>query len=322
MNHDSQQQQEQAALWAVRITESPLDAAQQAQLQQWLQQNEQHAALLQQAVSLWRGLGQLTPEQQALLFPAPAANETNVQPIKKARRLPSWGIAALLMLGVLTATQSFSPLSLWLQADYRTAEKPQQGIMLPDGSRVDLDSGSAIALQFNDQQRQIKLLRGNAWFTVAPVTAKEKRPFVVVSDAGSTQALGTQFMLLQEDQGTTVAVFEHSVKVTTPSDSLVLQEQQAAQYQGQQLTRLPHWQPSQASAWHRGLLIIDQQPLSVALTQLSRYRAGEIIVANPALRQKTVSGVFALNQLDGALDGISQQLSLRQVKLPGVTFLY
>ncbi|MEW7001960.1 hypothetical protein M5585_26355 [Serratia ureilytica] len=112
-----------------------------------------------------------------------------------------------------------------------------------------------------------------------------------------------------------VSVHQHSVRVTLERGerSLVVVQRQAAHYRnGQlQLTR----QTAGDDAWRRGWLVIDRQPLPQALAQLNRYRATRIVAVNPALRARTVSGVFALNKLDDGVGAIRQELSARQLNL-------
>ncbi|RTF15587.1 iron dicitrate transport regulator FecR, partial [Serratia marcescens] len=171
-------------------------------------------------------------------------------------------------------------------------------------------------------ERKVRLLSGAAYFIVAPLGGAESRPFRVVAKNGVTQALGTEFSVARTEQGVDVSVHQHSVRVTLERGerSLVVAQRQAAHYRnGQlQLTR----QTAGDDAWRRGWLVIDRQPLTQALAQLNRYRETRIVAVNPALRARTVSGVFALNKLDDGVGAIRQELSARQLNLPGITLLY
>ncbi|MDR2288204.1 MAG: FecR domain-containing protein, partial [Serratia marcescens] len=188
--------------------------------------------------------------------------------------------------------------------------------------RVALDSGSAIALAYSADERKVRLLSGAAYFIVAPLGGAERRPFRVEAKNGVTQALGTEFSVARTEQGVDVSVHQHSVRVTLERGerSLVVAQRQAAHYRnGQlQLTR----QTAGDDAWRRGWLVIDRQPLTQALAQLNRYRETRIVAVNPTLRTRTVSGVFALNKLDDGVGAIRQELSARQLNLPGITLLY
>lgn len=302
---------QQSALWAVRLAEAPLEDDQEHAFQHWLQQDPRHTSALQQAETLWLALGTLTPAQKQSFQP-------QVVPIK---RFAPWRIAALLALGISVGAAWFSDGWLMLSSDYR-AEHQVRHVTLPDGSRVDMDAGSAISLAYNQHERRVKLLQGNAWFTAAPVSASEPRPFMVEAASGITQALGTQFLIQSAEQSTTVGVAEHSVQVTVNEQTLKLDEQQAARYTHQGVTRLSNWDSRNSSDWKRGLLIFNQQPLSDVVARISRYHRGTVVISGTTLRQSKVSGIFYLNELDGALNTITTELGAKTITLPGVTILY
>ncbi|WCG84576.1 FecR family protein [Pectobacterium sp. A5351] len=308
---------QQAARWAIRLAEAPLDDEQELTFQRWLTQDPRHRHALEQAGRLWHGLGSLSAEQQQMLQPQPPAT----LPSRRVNRATQWKIAALLLLGFSIGTTWLSDGILMLRSDYRADHQVKQ-VTLPDGSQVDMDAGSAIALAYTPQERRVTLLQGSAWFTVAPTTAQEKRPFLVDAASGTTQALGTQFIVQNASQTTTVGVVEHSVQVTVNGQTLRLDEQQAARYTEQGMTRLPGWNSRERGDWRRGLLIFDQQPLAIVIARINQYRTGTIVIPSSTLRQRQVSGIFSLSELDGALQTITSELGAKTVSLPGVTVLY
>lgn len=85
---------------------------------------------------------------------------------------------------------------------------------------------------------------------------------------------------------------------------------------------LPGFDLSSATAWRRGVLVFDRQPLDQVLEQLNRYRPGQVVLANPALASRQVSGVFRLEMLDGALHTLTRELHIKRVELAGVTLIY
>ncbi|KAA9000487.1 DUF4880 domain-containing protein [Affinibrenneria salicis] len=318
MNDNPAGIRQQAATWAVRLTESALDAAQEQALQQWLAQDPRHQSALNQAQALWRTLGALNSEQQSRL--QSGAGHKTARP---RRALARWSIAAGALLAIGAGALWGPDAWVDIQSDYRTASGQIRHLSLPDGSQIVMDSDTAIALEYSASERRVRLLRGNAWFTVAPLTPREPRPFRVAADSGVTQALGTQFMVQYDDRTTTVGVAQHSVQVDAGPQSLVLQEQQAATYDTRRgLKRVVDWNSSGASDWRRGLLIFNQQPLTEVIARVNRYHHGKIIVRGARLQQSQVSGVFFLNDLDNALTTISRELGARQLTLPGLIILY
>ncbi|RJL21575.1 FecR family protein [Pectobacterium polaris] len=317
MNDYPPEIQQQAARWAIRLAEAPLDDEQELTFQHWLAQDPRHCHALEKAGRLWHGLGSLSAEQKQVLHPQPPAT----LPGRRVNRVTQWKIAALLLLGFSLGATWISDGILLLRSDYHAAHQVKH-VTLPDGSEVDMDAGSAISLAYTPQERRITLLQGSAWFTVAPTTAEEKRPFLVDAASGTTQALGTQFIVQNSPQTTTVGVVEHSVQVTANGQTLRLNEQQAARYTEQGMTHFPGWNSREPGDWRRGLLIFDQQPLAIVIARINQYRSGTIIIPTSALRQRQVSGIFSLNELDGALQTIATELGAKTVSLPGVTVLY
>ncbi|MFT8775433.1 MAG: FecR domain-containing protein, partial [Gluconacetobacter liquefaciens] len=82
-------------------------------------------------------------------------------------------LAACVVLGVSLQGRS---LLIWWQASACTPVGEIRTIMLADGSRVQLDSDSAIAGDDTPGQRCIRLLKGEAAFTVAARPAAPRPP--------------------------------------------------------------------------------------------------------------------------------------------------
>lgn len=322
MSQLSEAIRQQAALWAVKMAERSLTEDEEREMAAWFEADPQHADALIKAQQQWLMLGNLSRSTSAKTLLE--ASSPKVLPLKAEavarRRWPHWATAAIIILASLPALFLLPDTWLHWKADYYTATGEIRQVTLPDGSQVDLDSNSAIALDFNPQERRIRLLSGNAWFTVAPLGKDEIRPFRVEANGGVTQALGTQFSIDVKRDGADVAVHEHSVRVSYQGQSLVLAEQQAARYADNHLER--HSVSPSQFAWRRGWLVIDKQPVSDAVAQINRYQQQKVIVVNPALRKRIVSGAFALNPPENAIETLRQTLGAEQVTLPGMTLLY
>ena len=78
-----------------------------------------------------------------------------------------------------------------------------------------------------------------------------------------------------------------------------------------------------AAAWRRDRLIVDHAPLGEVVAALNRYRRGRIVITNPALAKREVSGVFDMRNPDAVLSTITGDLRIGSVSLPPlVTLLY
>lgn len=325
-NQPEQAIREQAAEWAVRDSAGPLSDEQQRALEQWCAADPRHAQAYEFARTTWAdlgALGQIAPPVRR------ASPSTLARPVPRRSRLrrAMTGVAALLVLafGVAQAPQ----LLLDWRADYITVAGEVRRVTLPDGSLVDLDSRSAITLAFNDRERRVHLLAGEAVFSAAPVSAHERRPFVVEYAGATTRALGTRFVVGQAGEGGWVGMLEHRVAVdllTPPArgrtDQVVEQGQSVRYDQATGVRPWPEQNLQRATDWERGVLVFERQPLAEVVARLNRYRPGRLMVVDSQLAQREVSGVFRLDQLAAVGGVLSDELQAQRLELPGLTLIY
>ncbi|SFP05986.1 FecR family protein [Ectopseudomonas composti] len=310
---------EAAAEWAVLLADDALDDGQRQALQQWLQADARHAEALAFAQRTWAALGGLPADKPSRRRAVPVAPYLARHP-RRHVQLRRWGAAACLalLLGGLGLNQS-ERLLLPLLADHRTASGDVRSLTLADGSEVTLDSASAIRLDYSAGKRRIELLAGAAIFQVAP---QADRPFVVEAAGGSTQALGTRFVVQREaGAGALVGVLEHAVQVKAADQQRRLQEGDSLRYDAAGLHDAV-LDLQRVTSWQRGLLVFDRQSLGQVIEQLNRYRSGYILVGSEAIAQREVSGVFRLDALDDALATLTREMHLRHRELMGVSLIY
>ncbi len=319
----------QAAGWVVRLDEG-LSAAERRELDRWLAESPAHAAAFKEAQATWDLMGQLRFGPDALRrgIAPPLASPARAG---KRRRFTAWKrIAALAACLILLAggvvLRHGNPL-LILTADHHTTAGAQRLVTLPDGSHIELGPASAVKLHFNAGARRIELLSGLAFFTAAPVTNGENRPFIVAAANGRVRALGTQFMVEHIADGAEVTVIERQVEVTLLNEAAkgparVLAPGQAVRYAETGLAATQNVNIERATAWRRGRLIFDQVPLGEVVAALNRYHRGRIVITNAALGRRKVSGIFETAAPDAALAAITRALQINTVSLSLVILLY
>jgi transmembrane sensor len=317
---------EAAADWAVRLHAGALTDQEQAELRQWIARDSRHEAALRFAEQTWGALGEVHRDETVhRQRPATAA-----APVRGSRRRKPWRVAASVALLLVAAGVGWvrgPEALLQLQADYVTHKGEVRTVHLADGSSVQLDSASAIKLEFDGVQRRISLIKGSAIFDVAPMAGEEKRPFVVQSASGQTRALGTRFVVEREDDRQAwVGVLQHSVAVTLqalPQKETVLKEGQAARYSPENgVVALDDLDLERATSWRRGVLIFDRLPLAKVIEQLNRYRPGKVVLTDADLGTREVSGVFRLDMLDTALGTLTEELQVQRFDLAGLSLIY
>ncbi|QWX83473.1 FecR family protein [Cellulophaga sp. HaHaR_3_176] len=94
-----------------------------------------------------------------------------------------------------------------------TTENVLDSIALNDGSLVYLAPNSSLEYpeKFNGEQRNVKLLKGNAFFDIAK---DPDHPFVIQSGEIKTKVLGTSFHIRLEEKSCRVAVVTGKVEVS------------------------------------------------------------------------------------------------------------
>lgn len=310
----SPRQARQALRWVIRCSAGPLPGRQQRTLQRWLQSDPRHALAWRQQQAFWQRLDAAGPEVLAAL-PELTGDRQGLRPIAPRRRLP-WLLASAAAVVLMVAA---APHALLLaRSDVRSSDAPRV-VQLADGSTAVLDAGTALALSFDDRQRHLRLLRGQAWFQVA----HEARPFQVEAAGGLVRDIGTAFSVSMLDTTVTTQVSAGVVDVR-PGDGSVqrLHAGQARAFRdGHWLQPVQPEDPESMAPWRRGEVVIDDRPAAQAIADLARYRRGPVWVLGGQGARVRVSGLFHLQQPDTAIVAVAAQAGLRVQRLPGGALL-
>ncbi|MNZ33428.1 fec operon regulator FecR [compost metagenome] len=293
--------------WMVRLSAGNTDAALQAQFDLWLASDPAHAQAwkrLQErlggACQTVRSLDRRAPGQ------AGEARRVLLQPTTSRRDLLR-SIAALGVLGGGLWLGARSQMGEALLADMRTGRGERRSFTLADGSRLSLNAGSAVDLQFDAQQRLLILRQGSLLIQVA---ADPARPLHVRSAQGDVRALGTRFLVSQEAHATRVVVLEHSVRARLPDGAeLDIHEGHAALLHPQRIEALNDDQRHRAD-WLNGRLNVLDDSLQAVVEALRPYYRGFVRV-EPEVRGLRVQGVFPLDEPQRAFAALAETLPVR-----------
>jgi len=300
---------QEAARWIAERDAGLLTAEGEKALAVWLEADPLHAAAFARLERTWGLMGSapvktdIRRRSNVIAFHLPA----------RPRRWLGGAVAACLALMIVGGVNDWPTR---LRADAMTATGERRDVPLADGSIVQLNTGSAIAIDYRGDRRVIRLLKGEAAFTVA---ADRARPFTVEAGGGSATALGTRFIVRRDGADTDIAVTEHRVRVTWPLDqtgnSADLAEGQVTRY-GPDGLASPHIVDTDAiSAWTRGRLVFVDRPLGDVVAELNRYHAGYIRIIGADLARRRFSGVFPVNDPIGALDTIQRSLGIGSTRI-------
>lgn len=289
---------EAAATWYVQFqSEAPTDRQRQA-WQRWLDSDPAHRVAWEQMEQMQRHLGALPREasQRAL-----SAGQQRRQVLKL---LVLFGATGYLSLNV---GDRISPSAFW--ADYRTAVGVHRSIKLADGTRIELNTDTAVDILYDPQQRLIRLLQGE--ILVSTAKRSDPRPLYVATREGRVQALGTVFSVRQLSTATRVGVLEDQVRLSprdAPADDQRLKAGESAEFDRQHVSPHLPYAASQA-AWVNGQLIVLDAALGDVIDELDRYRPGSLRCATNAA-QLRVSGTFKVNDSDAVLSNLQATLPI------------
>lgn len=311
---------QEAADWVIR-SDIP-GFPDRAMFEVWRDADPRHAAAFERAKALWNELEHIpiaSPSRVEDSHPRQDRPARNLRP----RRMVVGAIAASLaaMVGIGMSDEFL----ILLQSDLRTSVGMHLDRKLPDGSNIELDDSSAVALDFTDTERRLKLLKGQVFVDVAPVGSDERRPFIIEAANGETRALGTSFNINRVGATVNVTAVTHRIMVTTtgpaaPSRKPVLSPGQELRYGPDGGVALRVSSPALATAWRHDRLILDRVTLAEASTILRRYSDAPIRLLDDKSDVLRVSGVFDAHDTEGTLRLIADEHNLRLVKVPLLGF--
>ncbi|MFK3789335.1 FecR family protein [Pseudomonas piscis] len=294
--------------WLVLLHSGQATAAQRMAFQQWRQRSPAHTRAADEAQRLWGDLGQTQAAQQHSQAARPAA--------RAHRWWPALAASLLLALGSVIGWQQWPA---WT-SDYHTGVGQQQHLTLADGSRVILNSASALSVAYSADERRVVLEQGEALFEPQ---ADGQRPFVVQVRGQRLQGAGGAFSVRRDGDQLTVVVREGQVQFTGDHAPVLLQADQRLQYQaGQPLLAQQKVDAASLTAWQRGKLIFNGRPLGEVIGELERYQHGRILVSDRQLADLAISGVFDLNDPQGSLRTLQQRYPLQITYLPWLALLH
>ncbi|GAB2474392.1 FecR family protein [Comamonas humi] len=292
---------DEAAHWLARQHASDFGPAEQAALERWRRQSAQHEQVWQRAEHLLQRMNSVPAAIGMAVLDRP----------RSSRRQMLRAVAVVLAtpaLGWLAYRQA--PWQGWM-ADYRTATGERRTVTLADGSRMQLNTATAVSVRIDQQARRIRQYTGEILVETSHAPEYAALPLIVQTEDGQMQALGTRFTVRKHERGTTLAVLEGAVRVTPAQASAPVTVQAGEQllFQGQGAGAAAPI-AAQADAWTQGVLYAENQRLQDFLAELGRYRAG-VLQCDPGVADLRVSGIFQLRDTDGILALLPHSLPVR-----------
>lgn len=320
----------QAREWLIRLDgDAPLTRQEAAALREWMSRSPSHREEIVRISKFWSQANVLTELAVSL---EPGARG-------RAPRQRRW------MQGLLAASVALFAVVMaawWFQhrpsgaanGTYATAIGAQQTIVLEDGSSVQMNTDSQVQIAFSKHLRRIRLLRGEALFSVTP---EPSRPFEVYVADSTVRAVGTAFAIQLEGGKVDVTVTKGIVDVaqggsapTLPSDASSPQTAQSpkrGRLKAGETTRLDagtdHIEVRELAepelqrrmAWREGYLAFSGEPLSEVIEQVNRYSPVTLKIGDPKLTTLAIGGRFRIGDLDAVLEVLQTNFGIRSYQI-------
>ncbi|PQZ93126.1 FecR family protein [Pseudomonas sp. MYb60] len=296
---------EQAADWQIRLQEEP-DA--RADFEQWLMESDAHRAAWRKMETLWSALGELPAKPEAA-YSRSVVLKPSRPPQLTTRSRRRW-LALATAAGVAAIAAIMAPqATMALRADYQTGVAQIRTVHLADGSTVVLSPQSALKVLDADG-RQVELLKGQAYFHVA---RDPQHPFIAHAGQLSVRVLGTAFDLDLHQDAAEVALEHGQVQAENAqpplSERLMPGQRLKFSWPSGKVER-SSLEPTQVAAWRTGSLFIENQSVADIVDQLQRYTSGWIVITDPSLKTRRITGVYDLNNPPRALKALAQSLGV------------
>lgn len=297
---------DEALDWHLRLIAGPVDAATLRAFEAW-----------RDADPLRREISDRLQAMQAMPS-LRLATERLAAPRNRPRRVVPMALAASLLLAI--GLWQGPGILLHMRADYVTATGERQRILLPDGSTMVMNTESAVALDFDDTRRQVRLLSGEAYFDVV----HGPRPFSVIGEYSETLDIGTAFSVHRTGDEDVVVLDRGAVVVTRlseQSDRATLSPGDRVVARSDSLLPARGTESGNSLAWIDGRVIFDGTAFADALDSLRRYFPGTVVVATGRLDDLRMSGSYDLDRPEDAIRTLAQAAGGRVHALPGRVLL-
>lgn len=329
---------EKAHMWRVRIDDGGLNAEEQAEFDAWIASDPLNVEAFAEAEIIWKSLEYVnynSVHKTAKVAVTTKKPKTIGFSFKDFINWPN-GLAAALVLFLIVIA---NPLSFFNSS----TEQPTpvvyerltsdigeiKEITLIDGTVILLGPKSEINYAIAEEQRDIVLISGSAFFDVN----SNGSPFIVKANETRVRVTGTAFDMQNRNENTVVSVAEGEVVVSHPIQNKYKSKNKQKQFNSaidnalritrtlnagnyivasktEGLSRVETIDIDKIGAWKTGQLVFLNASLKEIIQEINRYSDVPITI-NPQLEILTLSATFDANNIDQILDTLQSAFPIR-----------
>jgi transmembrane sensor len=249
-------------------------------------------------------------------FPLPAP------PTQPARRFATQALAAIAVFGILGG--GWLGWNHWqgqpvFSQHYATQRGYQQSVQLPDGSSLQLDTGTRADVTFYRHRREVRMAEGQVFLQVQ---ADAARPFDVLAGAARITVVGTKFSVRYTpslgSHAVQVAVSEGRVRVASSggtaelAEAIVIDAGEALAVDAEgRLGPVAVVAADGIAPWRRHRLSFDGVPLAEVLAEIGRYGDIGVRVQDPVVGALPVTASVDLRNMNAFVQTLPRVLPVR-----------
>lgn len=291
----------QAISWTLRLRNNRANVRLHVQCEHWREAHHDHELAWQRVQALQQELN----SQLTAIPGAHVALENVAHGLGRRQALKM--LSGVLLVG--SAAWLSRDLTGWPRwtSDLATATGERRSVQLPDGTRLQLNTDSAVDVDFSAQQRLITLVRGEILVSCGMGLSA---PLLVKTRHGLLEGIDGRFAVRQDSSCTRLSVVSGNVAIHSPHSANGLSTQVHA---GENYLVNPTHAMLAApldmdvGAWADGLIVTRGMRLADFLSEVGRYRHG-YLGCSADVADLRLSGVFRLEDTDKLLAILPQTL--------------
>lgn len=301
--------------WIIRLTSGAATRSDARAFEAWRDQRPEHAAAFRDVAALRKRL-----RAMPLSIGSQAADKVVPfdRPPVMSRRAMLIGSGGAIAASVAMLAIN-PPLNLWpslaeMNAGERTGVGQRKTLRPMAGVTVEMNARSAVSL--SDGGSAAELVAGEAFVSVA----SQARPMLIRAGGERWTVQNADINVRTSDRETCVTCVRGHAQRSDGAFTLTAGQRYSAAADAQPV--VTPFDPELSGNWRNGILLFRNTRLTEAVEDINRYRSGKIILANRAIGDRLISGMFHTDQIDNAATQVQQLLNLKMTSLPGGIILF
>lgn len=278
----------------------------QAELDAWLAEAPAHRVALVRIEATWKRTDRLAALRRPMREPLPQSRTQRSLWLKIGTAV---GLAGLVTLAV-----GSSFVTRPREQTFETPVGGREQVILADGTKIELNTDTAVRVSLDQNSRAITLDRGEAYFEVRH---DDDHPFIVTAGTHHITDLGTQFSVRRDAGQVRVALIQGRARFDTANSGaidssleLAPGDEVVATQDGVTLVKKPIAILKTGLGWRRGVVVFSNTALADAAQEFNRYSQRKIQFSDPAIGRLRIEGTFKTDNIEAFADVLQAALGL------------